>query len=1019
MRKVLMLLLGVFVLCTQLLAQNRVVTGTVTDETGAPIPGASVLLRGTKQGTVTATNGSFSITVPSNATTLVISSVNFDALNVAIGSSPLSVQLKSRINPLDEVVVVGYQQTRKKRDEAGAISSIQAKQLENKPNVSLDKAMQGRAAGVFVQANNGIPGGAINVRIRGAGSINAGNSPLYIVDGLQLNTRNDANFTQSNPLAFLNPDDIQSIDIIKDAASAAIYGSNAANGVVIITTKKGRAGKTKFNFNTYYGTASPLKHLDVTNSQEYYQLRLEATANANNLPVNSLAAKRAVLNELRVVGAAGFDDKQADSAAAALKTYDWQDAALRNGNVRNYELSVSGGNDKTNFRLSANITKQETIVQKVDFNRMGLKADISNKATDRLTIGSSLNISTFDQKLPFATDGSFLGNPAFAASGIIPAFPIYNQDGTYYGVPGGVPFANLGGTLNQNIIQVNDLNSGSQRTNQLVTNLTTDYRITDWLSAKLFGGLDYRIVQGKSVRDARTADAFVRKGLVQVQSNWNTNVHTYGTLNFNKLFVEKHRVTAIAGYEYRQENNASITAAGDGFPTYQFTSLQNAANPVSNSEFFTGFRRNAVFGSLDYGYDSRYIIGLVARYDGSSRFGKGNRYGVFSGIKGAWNVDQENFMKSVKPVSSLKLRASYGTVGNDQIGNFDGLGLFGGGGIYNGGAGIAYTQLENPNLKWESTTISNFGIDLGLLDNRLTIIGEVYNKQTKDVLLNLPLQSTTGFTSIAYNIGKTENKGVELTLIADILRSRQVGGLNWNINFNFAHNKQKVKELYDNNQVLPGDASLRVGQPFGVLYTQKYAGVNAATGRPMWYDSLGNITYIVQAKDRVVLGPTQLAPYYGGLTNTISYKGFSLEGTFSYEYGRYSSDGQVNFLRESSGRINFLRDIYDNRWTTPGQVTSVPRQNLLAESKSSGGASGNRTWFKADYIRLRNVMLSYELPTSIIRKARLTNARFYVQGTNLWTYSDWFSYDIEFVGTTSTGIIPQTRNVTVGLTVGF
>jgi TonB-dependent starch-binding outer membrane protein SusC len=466
---------------------------------------------------------------------------------------------------------------------------------------------------------------------------------------------------------------------------------------------------------------------------------------------------------------------------------------------------------------------------------------------------------------------------------------------------------------------------------------------------------------------------------------------------------------ALAGYEYRQENNAAISANGQGFPTYQFTSLNNAATPASIGEFFTGFKRNGVFGDLNFNYNSKYIVGIVGRYDGSSRFGADNRYGLFYGAKAAWNIDRENFLQNSNTISALRLRVSYGSTGNDQIGNFDGLGLYGGGGIYNGNPGIAYTQLANPDLKWETTTLGNLGLDIGLFNGRLNLTAEVYNKQTKDVLFNLPLQSTTGFTSIAANIGRTENKGFELELKGDIIQAKQPGGFNWNANFNFAVNRQKAKELYGGYQILPSDASIRVGQPLGVLFTQKYAGVNPATGRAMWYDTLGNLTYSVLAKDRVVIGPTLLAPYYGGLSNTFSYKGFSISALFNYEYGRYAQDGQVNFLRESSGRINFLTDIYDNRWTSPGQLTSVPRMNLVTEAKSTGSAGGSRTWFKADYIRLRNVELAYNLNPATAAKLKINNARFYVQGTNLWTYSDWFSYDIEFV-TTATGIIPQKYN---------
>lgn len=1017
MRKTLILLMCSFFALTQAMAQNRTVTGTITDSKGNPVEKASITVKGSSVGTASNAAGIYSITVSETAKILIVSSVDMVTQEVPITGNIVNVSLKSKGGNLQEVVVTGYGATRKRRDEAGAITTISAAQLENKPNISVDKGLQGQAAGVLVQSNNGIPGGAINVRIRGAGSLNAGNSPLYIVDGIQLNTRNDAGFTESNPLAFLNPDDIQSLDIIKDAASAAIYGSNAANGVVIITTKKGRPGKTKFMFNTYYGQATVLKKLATTNSQQYYQLRLEATSNSSSLPINTLSSKRTVLTELRIPGASGFTDTQADSAAAALVTYDWQDAAFRTGNIKNYELSASGGNEKTTFRLSANVTNQKTTITKADFSRAGLRADVTNKATDKLTIGSSLSLSTFNQNTPFAVSGSFLGNPAFSAPGIIPAFPIYNPDGSYYGVPG-TAIANLGGTLNQNIIQVNDYNSGFNRTNQLVGNFNLDYKINNWLSFRAFAGIDYRLVQGKSVRDARTADGFNLKGNVNVQSNWNTNINSYGTLNFNKAIGSRNKIDARVGYEYRQENNASITANGQGFPTYQFTSLQNAATPASIGEFFTGFRRNAVFGDLNYNYDSKYILGIVGRYDGSSRFGSGNQYGVFYGVKGAWNIDRENFLANSKTISALRLRLSYGSTGNDQIGNFDALGLFGGGGIYNGNAGIAYSQLANPNLKWETTTLSNIGLDLGLFDNRANVTLEVYNKQTKDVLINLPLQSTTGFTTIAYNIGKTENRGIEVELKGDVIQAKRAGGFNWNANFNFAYNAQKVKALYGGNQVLPGDPTIRVGEPISIAFTQRYAGVNPATGRAMWLDTLGNLTYLVQPRDRVVIGPTLLAPYYGGLSNTFTYKGVSLNVLFNYEYGRYSTDGQINFLREASGRINFLTDIYQNRWTTPGQLTSVPRQNLSTEAKSSGSATGSRTLFKADYIRLRNLELAYNLPAEAISRLKLNSARFYVQGTNLWTYSDWFSYDIEFVGT-ATGIIPQTRNITVGVQVGF
>ncbi len=1019
MKKVYSLMLALLLFSVYAIAQ-RSVSGKVTDEKGSPLSNVSVQVKGTTVGTTTSNTGNYTLNVPANGRTIVFSSIDMETIEITIGSqTTVNASLKTAEKALQEVVVTGYGTVRKKRDEAGAISSVSAKQIENRPIVSLDKAIQGAAAGVFVQSNNGIPGGNINVRIRGAGSINASNDPLYVIDGIQMNTRNDAAFTQSNPLAFLNPDDIQSIDILKDAASASIYGVGAANGVIIVTTKKGRAGKTKLNLNTYYGTAKPLKFLDVVNSQEYYQLRSEAYGNANNLAANSLVIKRTVLAEMRVPNAGTFTDAQADSAATALQTYDWQKEAFRNGNIKNYELGASGGNEKSTFRISANYMDQQTVVTKADFKRYGARVDLTNKATDRFTIGTNVNFSSFQQNVPFATDGSFLGSPAFSASGILPFNPIYNADGSYYGIPGGIP-ANLVGVLNQNIVAVNDYNSGFQRTNQLVGGISLDYKLRSWLSWKIFGGLDYRNVQGRLVRDARTPDAFVRRGLTQVQSNNNTNINTYTTLNFAKTFAEKHAVDAFVGYEYRRENNDGFSATGDGFPTFQFTYLNNAANPVSIGEFFTGFRRNAIFGNLNYSFNGKYQIGFNGRYDGSSRLGINNKFVGSGGVKAAWNIDRETFMEGISgTVSSLKLRASYGSVGSDQIGNFDALGLFGGGGIYNGNSGIAYTNLASPNLKWETTVISNIGLDFGLFKSRITGAVEVYRKTSDNLLLNKPLPSYSGFGGISENVGKMENKGVELTLGFVPFRAKKKGDFEMDVNFIFAYNKQTVKELFGGLQVLPGNVGIRVGQPVGVLFTQKFGGVNAATGRPLFYDSLGNITYQVQDRDRVILGPTVLAPYNGGLNTSVRLKGFTLDVAFNYEYGRYASDGQINFLRENTGRINLLQEAYDTRWTTPGQVTHYPRFNFNAtESKGSGPGGGNRTWFKADYIRLRNVTLSYEVPSTWMSKLKLSSARFYVQGSNLWTYSDWFSYDIEFVGT-STGIIPQTKNYTFGLQLGF
>jgi TonB-linked SusC/RagA family outer membrane protein len=1014
MRKILFLLCGVLFLVGQLSAQNRTVSGKVTDAAGTAVSNASVIVKGTRVGTTSNANGNFSFSVPANAKALIVSAVGLASIEVTIpASGNVGVTLQQDDKKLEEVIITGYQ-VRKKRDEAGAISTIRGKEIENLPNPSLDKALQGRAAGVLVQSNSGIPGGGINVRIRGTGSFLAGTQPLFVIDGVQLNTRSDANYTESNPLAFLNPNDIESIDILKDAASAAIYGAQASNGVVIVTTKKGKAGKTKFQFNSYVGQATALQKLSVLNSQQLFQLRAEAVGNTNNLPANDLAIQRFVLNEFRVPIAPITTSKLASDAIAALPTYDWQDAAFKSGAIQNYEISAAGGNDRTTFRLSSSFNTQEAIVSKANFKRGTLKLDVSNKATEKLTINTSINASTFDQIVPFATSGSFLGSPAFASSAIYPFNPIFNPDGTYFGVPP----ANVAGLLNQNVIAVNEFNKGINRSNQLVGNISLDYKIKPWLTYRSFFGLDYRLVQGSRFTDPRTPDGFARKGLGQVESEWNTNIISTQTLNFNFNVKDKHRIDGLVGYEYRKENQEGIGTTGEGFPTYQFTTLNTAATPLSATEFFTGYRRQSVFANVNYNYDGKYILSGIVRRDGSSRFGANYRYGVFPSLRFAWNIDNEKFVSGAEWINSLRFRASYGVTGNDQIGNFDGLGLYGAASPYSGQPGISFSQLANPELRWEKNRTTNLGLDFAFFDNRVFGSLEAYDKITADLLLSQPLQLTTGFGSITRNVGQIQNRGIELTLGVQPVKSLKPGGFNWTSTFIFTYNNNRVKKLYDGLQELPGNPSTRVNRSLGSVFTQQYAGVNAATGRPMWLDTLGNVTYQPLLRDRVYIGDTQ-PDFWGGWTNNFTYKGFTLDVFFQYEYGRMADDGQVNFMLENIARLNAFTDVYDNRWTTPGQITWYPRMGQTgAESKGSSALSGSRTLFKADYIRLKNVTLSYDISSDVLKKLKLSAARFYLQGTNLWTMSDWYSYDIEFVGS-ATGIVPQSRNITAGIQIGF
>jgi len=595
MRKILLLGLMLFLVNAMAFAQGRVITGTVTStEDGLGVPGATVLVKGTTIGTATDIDGKYSINVPAGSNVLVFTFVGLTSQEVNIGNrSTINVALESDITALSEVIVTGYG-TQPKREVTGAVSSVKGDAIQNLPLQSFDRALQGRASGVQVRSSNGLPGGAVNIRIRGVGSINAGNEPLFIVDGVQLNNQSNASFTQSNPLAFLNPNDIESMEILKDAASAAIYGSQAANGVVIITTKKGKQGKAKFEFNAFSGETQPMKFLDILSGPEWYAMRRDAH-------VNSLSAspEADALNAMgrRPANWATLTRPALDAIGLALPTYDWQREVMGAGKLSNYEMSVSGGDDKTTFFLSGSYNYQQASFRPVDFERGTVRVALTHQATKRLSIETNINLSTFQQNVPFAVEGSFLGNPAFSASAVLPHNAIYNEDGTYNTA--------IAGVLGQNVVLVNAYNSGLQRTNTAVGNLITNYKIAKNISFRSLFGLDYRLLQGDNYRDPRTPDGAGVIGRSSVQSDWRTRFITTQTLNWNKTFNGVHNVSALAGVEYLSETREGISGAGIGFPTFQFRTIQSAATPESITGFWTGYRRASAFSSVNYDYKKK------------------------------------------------------------------------------------------------------------------------------------------------------------------------------------------------------------------------------------------------------------------------------------------------------------------------------------------------------------------------------------------------------------------------------
>ncbi len=1030
------LLLGSWLLsllfCLPVLAQDVAVSGRVTSsDDGSPLPGVSVQVKGTTRGTTTDGSGNYKISVPANAR-LVFSFIGSLSQEVNVGNrTTVSVRLEPNAQDLGEVVVTGYGGTINRREFTGASSKVAGTAIQNLPVGSFDKALAGRAAGVQITSANGVPGGAIQVRIRGIGSISAGSDPLYVIDGVQLNATNNASFTSSNPLAFLNPNDIESIEILKDAAAASIYGSQAANGVILVTTKRGKAGRTQIGLNYYTGVDEPIKRLDVLNTQEWIALRTQARINGGQA---ADVAKTTVLSTIRQPTTLG------DAEIAALPTYDWQKEAYQNGRTHNYELNMNGGNEKTRFFVSGSYYTQSANVVNVGFKRGTLNTTLTHTINSKLTLEQSLKISTITARGQQGSPngGSFLGSSAFSSSLMIPSVPIYNPDGSYFGTPalGGTP-----GILNQNIIQVSALNDIRTNINQFIGGLSLNYKPFEGLTIRPFVSLDYRAIKGRYFTDPRTADAFVVRGRLADQFNQNINFLSNLTANYNKTFGGKHDIGALFGIEYRSDINESTSSNITNVPTPDFKYGNAAALPQSIGGAWTGYHKASVFGNLKYNYGRKYDISLIARIDGSSRFGANNRYGFFPSASAAWLISEEGFLKGNSILNELKLRASYGTTGNDQIGtlfglaNFPSLGLVSAGFDYNGSAGFAPSQLGNPDLKWETNVSTNLGLDFGFFSNRFTGSVDVYDRTSRDVLLGVNLPFTSGFSAISRNAGSIQNRGLEIELNTVNVQS---GNLKWKTSFNISFNKNKIIKLIDGITPLANpDSAITIsytdyygvgrtaiqGRPLLANYTTEYAGVNPATGRPMFYDYAGNVTYTpVSPRDLRYLG-TELPMFYGGLINTITYKGLSLDVLFQYDYGRRSFNGQTSFLSELAGRdFNALRSVYDRRWQKEGDITDVPRTiNGNIETRGVSGLGGSRTLEDASYVRLKQLRLGYDIPALMSKKIGASSTRVYVQAQNLITWTNWSSYDPEFLnfGSGNSGVIPNSRSFTAGINLTF
>lgn len=994
------------------------VSGRVTDKKGNPLEGVSVQVKGGK-GVSTDKDGSFSFKDVDEKAVLLISYIGYKTVEIPVnGRAVLSISMEEADKSMNEVVVVGYG-TQKKRLVSGSIASIKSDAIENLSTPSLDRAMQGQAAGVQVNSSNGIPGGATEVRIRGIGSINAGNQPLYIIDGVQITPEpRNRNIASANPLSGINSNDIESIEILKDAAAASIYGAQAGNGVVIITTKKGKSGKARVNFNSYIGYTDLIKKPDMLDGKTWVALRREAAVNSGVLT-------------------GPYNVDQTYGLADTAKTYDWIDAVTRKGLLQNYELSVSGGNDKTKYFIAGSYSDQKYHFIGYDFKRGTFRFNLETKLTDKFTVETKMNLSSVKQN---SSDNPSFGttNVFVDAMGVIPTNPIYNADGTYntniYGV--------LSGSVNPPFFVSVNKNQGV--TAQAIGNVSLKYQIIKDLNFVSSYSLEHTTIDEELFFDPRTRAGVGTNGLVRFGNSKVVNWQTDQTLNYNHTFKDRHEVTGLIGFNYRNEIFTTTNTQGTGVAIPQLGGTLTGTTPNAVGSTYSEYKLAGVFGRVGYTLDEKYIFQAVLRRDGSSRFGSNNRYGYFPSVSAAWRIIEEPFVKKATWLTDLKLRASYGETGNSQFlmtntgagtgpaptieSNYPALSLFESNvaASYNGSAGINFAQLGNSQLGWERNVTKNFGVDFGFLNNRITGTVDYFIRTTKDLLLSKPLPQTSGFTSIAQNIGSLENRGVEIGLTSVNFANDK---FKWTTNFNITFLKNKVLSLLEPGVDLPAN-NLWIGRPVGEVWVAHWAGVNPADGRPMWYDANNNITYNpVQADRAFKAGNTLIPDYYGGFTNTFSYKNVELSAFFQFQVGTV----QQNFydlLLTSDFRYDAAQSTTDlARWTTPGQMATVPRlypgaiQPGTASSVLGGGYGGvasDRFYDDASYIRLKSINLAYTLPTTLLSKIKFSNARVYVQAYNIWTGTNYTGLDPEYSsGGYGLGLAPQGKSYSAGIQLGF
>jgi TonB-linked SusC/RagA family outer membrane protein len=1002
------------------------VTGTVKGtEDNLPVLGATVLIKGTSTGVITDMNGKYQINIPQGAT-LEYRYVGMKTKEVITGASNVyDVALEYDLVGVNEVVVVGYG-TQIKSKVTGSISKVDGDLLRNIPVPTVEQALQGKTAGVFIESVNGKSTGTTNMRIRGSSSITATNQPLFVVDGIPLTTE-ALNYSGAaiNPLTSINFNDVESIDILKDAASSAIYGSRGANGVVIITTKKGISGATKLNFTIQSGFNEASHRRKFMNATEYVKYFEEAAVNSDIIdgkdPINNAADYPDSWLEFvrgrfaRYSGWATYTDPK-----LAVNT-DWQDQAFQKGKIFSADMSAQGGNDKLKYFTSLSYNNSQGILVSNGIEKISARLNIDNKVNNFIDLGFSLSLNRnkIDQ---VSADNAFSTPMQLVA--LAPITPTKDLDGQLYSTPTTTYYNPLLDVqyANRDILEYRSIANG-----YMTFNLLDGLKWRNEFGFDLYN-LKENARYGKLTETGTGVNGYGFANYGQTQ-----NITTKSYFDFNKTYGS-YGVSAVLGTEFQYTIVDNARAEGQQFPLDELKTLASSGLITAASSSLTKYSFLSYFSRINLDYKAKYLLTVSGRVDGSSRFGKNNRYGFFPAASLGWVLTKEDFLAENSALSFLKLRTSYGLTGNAGIGNFGHLGLYGVGN-YNSIAGLVPYQIRNPDLGWESTRQIDFGVDYGFLKNRISGEVDYYIKDTKDLLLNIPVPETSGYSTQLENIGSVQNKGFEFVLNTNNI----TGTFTWSTNFNFSYNKNEVTNLGGQQIIDQGSARymnvVMVGQPIGEFYGAQYAGVDPANGDALWFvnakDANGVITdhktttNDFNSANFVPLGsptPDKL----GAITNTFSFKGFELSFTFQGVTGNKIHLIGDQWMAANGVWFDNQLESQLNSWKKPGDITDVPQARFYYDN---GDQSRNSRYLSdGSYIKLRSLMISYELPKKLISRAKLDRMKIYIQGQNLLTFTHYKGWDPEvstdFLNDNITSgcdfySAPQARSIVFGISIGL